>query len=691
MKKIDLHIHTVSNPLSDSSFEFDINVLKKYVNDMEIDGIAITNHNVFDKEQFEYINKELKQTVLPGVEIDIAAGHLLLIGKEENIDKIDIGSKRLKEILSKEKRHISYEEFIDFFGNPEDYLLIPHYTKKPRIHPECEKQFGDNIFCGEVSGHKSFITTKKDVNNKISPVYFSDFRASSDFKLTNEKNVFPVRYTYIDVDEVSYHSIKIALQDKTKVFLNKEKEDDKFVISRNEVVASDKLNLIVGKRSSGKTQLLKEISKSVETEDLLYIKQFDITSSSQPDEFEKILRNNQENNVEEYMKPIRNSINSILSLNQEELFIEMDEYLDSLKKYAHRTDIEDAYSKMKIFNTKNFNKKNNTNLKILIKSVNDVSKNQEYKSIINKYIMESQLIGLQTELINKYKQDEKTYILTKRVDNIVNTTKKKLSKKSAKTSVDNIDLLKIFTNLEKIKRFDKKIIQISESEKPIYENKTGKFTELVSKTRFENTKAVQKSLGSSNIAMKEIYDKFYVDFSPYRYLTSLRNKGIEEGKLYKALFKIKYVVLNEKDTPVSGGETAEFNLLNQIEHAKGFEVLLMDEPEASFDNEFIHREILPLIKRISENTTVFIVTHNNTMGTLIQPNNIIFTHFDMDLYKAGVSKQECFKIYSGKFTDSILKNKNNQEIKNYDVLLNTMEAGISAYGERKRVYENIKN
>jgi len=38
MKKIDLHIHTVSNPLSDSSFEFDINVLKKYMNDMGING-----------------------------------------------------------------------------------------------------------------------------------------------------------------------------------------------------------------------------------------------------------------------------------------------------------------------------------------------------------------------------------------------------------------------------------------------------------------------------------------------------------------------------------------------------------------------------------------------------------------------------------------------------------------------------
>ena len=59
MKKIDLHIHTVSNPLSDSSFEFDINVLKKYMNDMGINGIAITNHNVFDKEQFVW-NKQLR-------------------------------------------------------------------------------------------------------------------------------------------------------------------------------------------------------------------------------------------------------------------------------------------------------------------------------------------------------------------------------------------------------------------------------------------------------------------------------------------------------------------------------------------------------------------------------------------------------------------------------------------------------
>ncbi|MGQ1786903.1 MULTISPECIES: hypothetical protein [unclassified Saccharicrinis] len=46
MKKIDLHIHTVST-ISDSYFEFDILKLKEYVQKLSLDCIAITNHNVF--------------------------------------------------------------------------------------------------------------------------------------------------------------------------------------------------------------------------------------------------------------------------------------------------------------------------------------------------------------------------------------------------------------------------------------------------------------------------------------------------------------------------------------------------------------------------------------------------------------------------------------------------------------------
>ena len=47
MKKCDLHIHTIATP-SDASFTFNLNVLENYVQKMQLDVIAVTNHNVFD-------------------------------------------------------------------------------------------------------------------------------------------------------------------------------------------------------------------------------------------------------------------------------------------------------------------------------------------------------------------------------------------------------------------------------------------------------------------------------------------------------------------------------------------------------------------------------------------------------------------------------------------------------------------
>ena len=67
MIKVDFHIHTIST-LKDSYFDFDINVLNQYINEMEIDCIAITNHNVFDKKQYEEISKCVKAKVFPGME-----------------------------------------------------------------------------------------------------------------------------------------------------------------------------------------------------------------------------------------------------------------------------------------------------------------------------------------------------------------------------------------------------------------------------------------------------------------------------------------------------------------------------------------------------------------------------------------------------------------------------------------------
>ena len=85
MKKSDLHIHTVSTK-RDKPFEFSIEKLKGYVIQEKVDLIAITNHNLFDAQQFSDITNALPIKVFPGIEVDIEAGHLIVITDPSDID-----------------------------------------------------------------------------------------------------------------------------------------------------------------------------------------------------------------------------------------------------------------------------------------------------------------------------------------------------------------------------------------------------------------------------------------------------------------------------------------------------------------------------------------------------------------------------------------------------------------------------
>ena len=143
MKKIDLHIHTIST-VSDYDFDFDLSKLKEYVEQLEIDCIAITNHNKFDFNQYFTIKDDLGIVVFPGIEIDIESGHLLVIS--DNIDVTEINDfakkcERVSKLIQTKDDHITLEQFKEIFPALDKYLLIPHYHKKPIIKPEIIEQF----------------------------------------------------------------------------------------------------------------------------------------------------------------------------------------------------------------------------------------------------------------------------------------------------------------------------------------------------------------------------------------------------------------------------------------------------------------------------------------------------------------------------------------------------------------------
>ncbi|MBR2240293.1 MAG: hypothetical protein IJ890_02770 [Clostridia bacterium] len=153
-------------------------------------------------------------------------------------------------------------------------------------------------------------------------------------------------------------------------------------------------------------------------------------------------------------------------------------------------------------------------------------------------------------------------------------------------------------------------------------------------------------------------------------------------KLCKTIVDIKYNVVNQKGSVISGGEKAEFNLLKELDDDKNYDILLLDEPESSFDNQYIKENINTLIKDISNRTTVFVVTHNNTLGISNKADKLIYTMYNY--------KEQKDQVYVGNFTDTMLTDKDGKTIQTYDAIVNCMEAGVETYEERRKIYENLK-
>lgn len=668
MKKIDFHIHTIST-MVDYSFVFSLDRLKDYINYSKIDAIAITNHNMFDKKQYLEIKNELQIPVFPGVEVTLDGGHLLMIGDDSMIDDLDEKANKLNQFIINPGDYIKYDDFINLFQNYNQYLLIPHYQKDPKIKEQVLEKMKEHIYCGEVQSPKKWCVCKKDINCLV-PVIFSDSREFP------ERKPFPISQTFIDCEDLTLSNIKLTLSDRTKVFLNDSKDDDSFQILSNGFLASNGLNVVIGKRSSGKTYTLETINKSFDNKSVKYIKQFELVNNCGEEKFTELLNRDKTNIVEEYLMPLKKLMPSIINIDLDSDFKNIDSYITSLIDFAKNTEKNDIYSKAKVFNEEKFNCSEDASLNELIISTEKLLANENYKAIINKYILKENLYNLYNDLIVEYRKQMLIKKLKDKTDEIVGVLKSELGTKSALNPIEDIDFKSIGTNLLKINTFNN-LIGKAKPTKKIYSDSFYRFEITAFRRRYKNIddlKTVISFAGSLKIA----FGKY--DDNSYEYLRALKEAGISEKDLYRALFTIDFIVMNDKQLAISGGEKAEYNLLNELKDAYKYDILLIDEPEAAFDNIFINANVKEKIKEISENTTVFLVTHNNTLGTLINPNKIIYTE--------NIDGQ--FELYSGELGSKKLVNNNGKEINNYDVLIDTMEAGQEAYNKRNTIYKTIK-
>ena len=667
MKKVDLHIHTVAT-VSDHYFEFSMDTLQSYVECKELDAIAVTNHNLFDRKQYEEIREKISVPVFPGIEIDVEQGHLLLITSPDDLDDFEPRCKHIQEKNSTKTSWISEDDLLEYFPNIGKYILIPHYDKSPKLELHRIPKIKDHITCGEVTSVKKFISMKKR-SEELVPTLFSDER------MENRGAQFPDRQTFIDIEELSIN----ALKHRAKVSISPDEGNVLFQILDNGLQISTGLTVVLGGRSSGKSYTLDAINNQYEH--AAYIRQFELLARDEETDkrrFDDLLRRKGDSITQEFLRPFRNVIDNVQTVDLRADEKEIEAYLEMLKKSAAEVERQDIFAKARLFSETLFDIKDLSSLKKIIEAVDVLISNLEYRELINSYIERKALLNLAISLRKKYISESQLASAMKYVNDIVGNIKTTLSSRTTNTVIPEIDFYRILLNRRKIEKF----VAIAKGiqQKRIIEQKSVHSFNIVARSRPFNGAQELHSVFKTNDALTPLYDKYN---NPYEYLCLLRkNQNIPSSEYHKFFANIEYEVLNKYGTKASGGERSEYNLLQRVKDALQEDILILDEPESSFDNIFLKDGVDSLLKELSEHIPVVIATHNNTIGASVHPDFLIYT--EKEITPDGAIK---YHLYSGYPTSEELTDLEGNKLKRRSIMLNCLEAGEEAYLERSKTYE----
>ena len=273
--KIDIHCHTKKirsgEPESRAATK---EVFSKSIQDAEVDIVAITNHDVFDKNQYdefiEYVGSNFQ--IWPGIELDTSHNgnnfHLILVGEPDDVDMFDEKVKQLTNGKSGDFT-IELDNIISHFSG-ENILYIPHFgSKRPAISE-------DNLaYLKEVLDEKSSRVIVEDTNIRSAGILTSHgFNAitGSDVRDWDNYSSCEVSSLRLPIDTFKQFCLFLDRDKSTiETMLNKTpryeykgrpKEDDPSITIP--VKLYNEVNILFGDKGLGKTNILKSVRAEAE-------------------------------------------------------------------------------------------------------------------------------------------------------------------------------------------------------------------------------------------------------------------------------------------------------------------------------------------------------------------------------------------------------------------------------------------
>ncbi|WP_238135967.1 hypothetical protein, partial [Staphylococcus aureus] len=198
---------------------------------------------------------------------------------------------------------------------------------------------------------------------------------------------------------------------------------------------------------------------------------------------------------------------------------------------------------------------------------------------------------------------------------------------------------------------------------------------------FQNASQFKTDISTSDAVKDDIIipyqKKEYIKF-----LKNLKNKSFFKiSNLANYFVHLNVELLDSDGTPASGGQAVGFALMMRLEESKSYPIILIDEPEASLDNTYIKDELIPALKKLATHSTIFLVTHNSTLGALINPDYLIIT---------TKNNKNDYQVLTGEFSSNLISNNYGSSENSYDKFVEAMESSIETYQKKGETYENLR-
>ncbi|MBQ3603615.1 MAG: histidinol phosphatase [Clostridia bacterium] len=706
--RIDLHCHTKSTKQGDGDCRnVTSEVFKEKIINSDVRILAITNHNLFDLEQFNELKESVKDfcQVWPGIEIDAQGSngnkfHLIVVANPSNVEMFSSKIEQMYQGKNIENCLLSIEE-IHHNLNECDIIYIPHLHKKPGIstddHEKLVSLIGDSsrVF-GETADNRSLGVFANHDYNVIIGSDVKDWQNYEDSTFAELK---------LPVDSFSQFCL-LSKRDEAVVntLLNQKQSYEVTGKPHRSVSIPLKIfndvNIIFGQKGTGKSEILNSLYIDLLSQGLSCSK---YTGSEKDDEFKALLRTTDMDRdlTKVEAEDCRNEF-SILQNWIETSPTSFSSYLGWYKTKDHNKN----KSKMKITEATSINETDPAqygehssdfkHIKSLLKAYEKINldlyfSNEERSelenllselAIRNKKMLSNDLIDIYSSKLTNYSINTIKRIADKNSNSISkpsNTGFYELAQNRIRLSQTVKNILK---NIESKDQCTKDLLGELENKGKIYVQK--RYRMLCNESRSPEFSVNITPLKQIKELLQKISDNIFCEELPG--IIDEFNSICDEQKIdsVKPFLGLSKQIVTEDDNEYSPSNGEKGILLLQNLLREDVDAYFLDEPELGMGNSYIDSIIRPQICGLAKrHKAVIVATHNANIAVRSLPYVSIFrTHENGE-----------YRTYTGNpFNDKLSNIEDAADVRSWtSESLHTLEGGREAFYERKVIYESNSN